>query len=96
MDAAIWVEIWRKEVKKAMKLEPKWKKNVIASGGMVVFIIPMIISPFFFLRWGDVLAIQNNDMIFKVYNATWPIELTSFGVGMFADTDVPPNQLHHW
>ena len=73
MDAAIWVEIWRRNVKLAMDYEPKWKKIVIASGGMVVFIIPLIISPFFFVKWGEVLAIQNNDMIFKIYNATMPI-----------------------
>ena len=73
MDAAIWVEIWRRNVKVAMDYEPKWKKIVIASGGMVVFIIPLIISPFFFVKWGEVLAIQNNDMIFKIYNATMPI-----------------------
>ena len=73
MDAAIWVEIWRRNVKLAMDYEPKWKKIVIASGGMVVFIIPLIISPLFFMKWGDVLAIQNNDMIFKIYNATYPI-----------------------
>ena len=73
MDAAIWVEIWRRNVKLAMDYEPKWKKIVIASGGMVVFIIPLIISPFFFVKWGEVLAIQNNDMIYKIYNATMPI-----------------------
>ena len=73
MDAAIWVEIWRRNVKVAMDYEPKWKKIVIASGGMVVFIIPLIISPFFFVKWGEVLAIQNNDMIYKIYNATMPI-----------------------
>ena len=41
------------EVKK--NLEPWYKKTIVAAGGLVTFGLPLIISPYFFHRWGDVL-----------------------------------------
>ena len=60
MDVSIWVERWREGIKIGMKREPFFKKLIISIGGLVVFVIPLIISPYFFHKWGDVLNIQNS------------------------------------